>query len=108
MKGVWKEFTKGFITLNPLMVLCLGNCPALMLTIGLDGAIGMGVALAFVMFWTSLIIATMRNFIPNVVRIPIMIVTAASFVTIVDMTLHGYIPLLYTLMGIYLPLITVN
>jgi len=108
MKRLWQEFTKGFITMNPLFVLVLGNCPALMLTIGLDGSIGMALALAFVMFWTSIIVSAMRNYIPNVVRIPVMIVIASSFVTIVDLALQGYVPTLYVLLGIYLPLITVN
>ena len=108
MKKLWSEFSKGFITMNPLFVLVLGNCPALILTIGLDGSIGMGLSLAFVMLFSSIFIAAIRNFIPNVVRIPIMIVIAATFVTIVDMTLHSYLPPIYALLGIYLPLITVN
>ncbi len=105
---MWKEFSKGLVASNALFVLVLGNCPALMLTIGLDGSIGMALALAFVMLGTSIIVAGLRRFIPNVVRIPVMIVIAASFVTIVDMTLHGFLPPIYALLGIYLPLITVN
>ncbi len=106
--STWKEFTKGFITSNPLFVICLGNCPALMMTIGLDGSIGMAVGLAFVMFWTGIFVSALRNYIPNVVRIPVMIVIGASFVTIVDMAFHAYVPAIYALLGIYLPLITVN
>lgn len=108
MKRIWQEFTKGFITSNPLFVLALGNCPALALTTRIHGAIGMGAALAFVMFWTGLIISAIRNYIPNMVRIPVMIVIAASFVTIVDLVFHGYVPALYSFMGIFLPLIVVN
>lgn len=108
MKRSWKEFTKGFISQNALFVICLGNCPALMMSIALDSSIGMSVGLAFVMFGTSIVISGMRNFIPNVVRIPIMIVTAASFVTIVDLVFHAYVPAVWVLLGIYLPLITVN
>ncbi len=108
MKQIWREFSKGFITSNGLFVLCLGNCPALALTTRIHGAIGMGLALAFVMFWTGIIVSAIRRFIPNMVRIPVMIVIAASFVTIVDMVFHGYVPALYTFMGIFLPLIVVN
>ncbi len=108
MKRIWKEFTKGFITSNGLFVLCLGNCPALMMSAAFDSAIGMAVGLAFVMFFSNMIISAMRSFIPNMVRIPIMIVIAASFVTIVDMAFHAYVPPIYALLGIYLPLITVN
>ncbi len=108
MKRAWKEFTKGFVTSNPLFVICLGNCPALMMTIALDSAIGMAVGLAFVMFWTSMIVSVMRKIIPNVVRIPVFVVIGATFVTIVDLMFHGYVPAVWALLGIYLPLITVN
>lgn len=108
MKGVWKEFTKGLVISNPLFVLVLGNCPALMMTMALDSSIGMAIGLAFVMFWSSMIISAMRKVIPNMVRIPVYIVIVASFVTMVDMAFHAYVPSIYTLLGIYLPLITVN
>jgi electron transport complex protein RnfE len=108
MKRAWKEFTKSFITSNPLFVICLGMCPALAMTVGLDQTIGMTLGLTFVLFWTSMIIATIRNIIPNTVRIPVFIVIISTFVTIVDLTFHGYLPSIYPLLGIYLPLITVN
>ncbi|MHC1610130.1 MAG: Rnf-Nqr domain containing protein, partial [Candidatus Methanospirareceae archaeon] len=46
--------------------------------------------------------------IPSQVRIPCFIVVIASFVTIVDLLMHGYAPELHERLGIYLPLIVVN
>ena len=50
----------------------------------------------------------LRNFIPDSVRMPAYIVVVASFVTIVQMLLQGFIPFLYSSLGIYIPLIVVN
>jgi len=108
MRGLWKEFKFNIIKNNAMFVVCLGNCPALMLTTSMDAVIGMGVALAFCLFFTNMIISLMRNIIPNIVRIPIEVCVGATFVTIVDLFLHGTVPAVWLLLGIYLPLITVN
>lgn len=108
MKRVWKEFIKGFVTTNPLFVLVLGCCPALMITIALDLVVGMTVGLAFVIFWTNMIVSSIRKIVPNVVRIPVFVIIDATFVTIVDLMFHAYVPVVWALLGIYLPLITVN
>lgn len=46
--------------------------------------------------------------IPDSVRMPAYIVVVASFVTIVQFLLQGFIPSLYDSLGIYIPLIVVN
>jgi electron transport complex protein RnfE len=79
-----------------------------MLTTSMDATIGMAIALTFCLFFTNMIISAMRNIIPNMVRIPIEVCVGATFVTIVDLFLHGTFPVVWTLLGIYLPLITVN
>ncbi len=108
MKIFWKEFTKMLVISNPLFVVCLGNCPALAITTALDSALGMAVGLTFCLFFTSMIVSLIRRAIPNVVRIPIFVVIGATFVTIVDLTFHSYVPSVWALLGIFLPLITVN
>ncbi|MDE7277479.1 MAG: electron transport complex subunit RsxE, partial [Lachnospiraceae bacterium] len=50
----------------------------------------------------------LRNIIPDKVRIPAFIVIIASFVTMVELLLEGFIPSLYDALGIYIPLIVVN
>jgi Na+-translocating ferredoxin:NAD+ oxidoreductase subunit E len=108
MGGLWKAFKINIIKNNAMFVVCLGQCPALILTTTMDGTIGMTIALAFCLMFTNMTISLMRNIIPNMVRIPIEVCIGATFVTIVDLFLHGTVPAVWALLGIYLPLITVN
>jgi len=103
-----KEFAKGIVISNPLFVLALGFCPALAVSISLDNALGMSVGVAVVLLGSNIIISAIRKFVPNMVRIPIFIVIIATFVTIVNLVFHAYVPSLYESLGIYLPLIVVN
>ncbi len=104
----WKNFTKGFIKENPVFVLLLGMCPTLGVTSSAINGLGMGLATAFVLVMSNIVIALIKNFIPDKVRIPAFIVVIASFVTIVQMVLQAYLPALYAQLGIFIPLIVVN
>ena len=55
-----------------------------------------------------MVISALRNIIPDRVRIPAFIVVVASLVTIVQLLIQGYVPALYSALGIYIPLIVVN
>ena len=103
-----KEFTKGFIKENPLLVLVLGACPSLAVTTSAVNAIGMGFATTFVLFMSNVLISLLKNLIPNKVRIPAFIVIIATFVTIVDLVMQAYFPDLYKALGVFIPLIVVN
>ena len=100
--------TKGFIKENPLFVLVLGTCPALAITTSLENALGMGVAVLFVLVMSNVIISAIRKIVPNEIRIPVYIVVIAAFVTIVDMVMAAFVPSLHAALGIFIPLITVN
>jgi electron transport complex protein RnfE len=54
------------------------------------------------------VISLLRKVIPDSVRIPCYIVVIAGFVTIVQMLIQAFLPAIFDLLGIYLPLITVN
>lgn len=103
-----KELTKGLIKENPTFVLLLGLCPTLGVTTMVSNAIGMGLSVLFVLTLSNIFISMLRNIIPDDVRIPSYIVIISSFVTIIEMLLHAYLPSLYTALGVYLPLIVVN
>jgi electron transport complex protein RnfE len=103
-----KEFTKGIIKQNPVLVLVLGLCPALAVTTRVENAFGMAAAFTFVIIGSNLLISTLRRFIPREVRIPTYIVVIASFVTTIEFIIHGSSPAVYKQLGIFLPLITVN
>ena len=104
----WKEFAKGIIISNPLFVLALGFCPALAVSTSVDNAIGMSAGVAFVLLGSNVIVSVIRKAVPNIVRIPVFIVIIATFVTVVNLVFHGFVPALYESLGIYLPLIVVN
>jgi len=108
MGRFWKELSKGIIISNPLFVLALGFCPALAVSTSVDNAIGMSVGVLFVLLGSNLIVSAIRKAVPNIVRIPVFIVIIATFVTVVNLVFHAYVPALYESLGIYLPLIVVN
>ncbi|MFA6357855.1 MAG: electron transport complex subunit E [Candidatus Omnitrophota bacterium] len=108
MKNLIKEFTKGIIKENPTFVLVLGLCPTLAVSVTVANGIGMGIAATFVLLGSSLIISLVRDFIPDKVRIPCYIVIIATFVTVVELCMKAYSPVLDRALGIYVPLIVVN
>ncbi|MCX7883193.1 MAG: electron transport complex subunit E [Brevinematales bacterium] len=106
--SAWKEFTKGIVKENPIFVVVLGLCPTLAVTTQTINGIGMGLAVIFVLTMSNLLISLLRNFIPEIVRIPAYIVIIASFVTIVQMVIKAFAPELDRALGIFIPLIVVN
>lgn len=107
-KTVWYEFCKGIIKENPVFVTLLGMCPTLAVTAMAKNAIGMGLATTFVLVCSNLVISLLKNIIPKAVRLPCFIVVIAGFVTLISFLMKGYLPDLYTQLGVFLSLITVN
>lgn len=104
----FKYFSDGIIKNNPTFVLVLGTCPTLAITTAAENGIGMGLATTFVLVCSNMMIAALKNFIPDKVRIAAFILIIASFVTVVDLVMKAYTPDLYKTLGIYIPLIVVN
>ena len=98
----------GIIKENPTFVLMLGMCPTLAITTSATNGIGMGLTTTVILAASNLMISLLRNFNPGRVRMPAFIVVVASFVTVVQLLLQGFIPSLYDSLGIYIPLIVVN
>ncbi len=104
----FKNFTKGFIKENPVFILLLGLCPTLGVTTSAINGLGMGLATTFVLVGSNVVVALIKNLIPDKVRIPSFIVVIASFVTIIDLVMAAYVPALYESLGLFIPLIVVN
>jgi electron transport complex protein RnfE len=104
----WKNFTKGLIKENPILVLLLGCCPTLATTTSAINGMSMGLATTFVLIMSNLVISLLKNFIPDKVRIPCFIVVIASFVTVVQLVMQAYVPDIYETLGLFIPLIVVN
>ncbi len=98
----------GIIKENPTFVMMLGMCPTLAVTTSAMNGLGMGLTTMVILTMSNAIISLLRNIIPDKVRVPAYIVVIASFVTIVQFLLEGFIPSLYSALGIYIPLIVVN
>lgn len=108
MNQYTERIYNGIIKENPCLILMLGMCPTLAVTTSAINGLGMGLSTLVVLIFSNLIISVMRNIIPDQVRLPAYIVIVASLVTIVDLLLQGYVPSLYSALGIYIPLIVVN
>ena len=108
MKRLLSEFLKGIIKENPTFVLLLGLCPTLAVSVSIINGIGMGIAATFVLLGSNIIISLIKNIIPDRIRIPCFIVVIATFVTIAEMSMKAYSPVLDRALGIYVPLIVVN
>ncbi|MDR1674206.1 MAG: electron transport complex subunit E [Oscillospiraceae bacterium] len=104
----WKEFIKGIIKENPVLVSILGMCPTLAITTDAGNALGMGIATTFVLVGSNLVISLLRKIIPKAVSLPCYIVVIAAFVTFIEFMMKGYFTDLYKSLGTFLSLITVN
>jgi len=104
----WKNFSKGFIKENAVFVLFLGLCPTLGVTTSATNGLGMGLATTFVLVMSNLVVSLVKNLIPDKVRIPAFIVIIATFVTVVELVMKGYVPALFDALGLFIPLIVVN
>ena len=98
----------GLVKENPTFVLMLGMCPTLAVTTSAINGIGMGLSTTVVLVLSNMLISMLRKIIPDSVRMPAFIVVVASFVTIVQFLLEGFVPSLYDSLGLYIPLIVVN
>lgn len=108
MNTCTERLYNGIVKENPTFVLMLGMCPTLAVTTSAINGVGMGLSTTAVLVMSNLLISLLRKVIPDSLRIPAFIVVVASFVTIVDFLLEGFIPSLYSALGLYIPLIVVN
>jgi len=106
-------FVAGLFTNNYIVVQFLGICPFMGLSKKIDSALGMGVAVTFVMVITSLVTYPIYKYVMvplgiEYLEIIVFIFVIASLVQILEMVIKKISPTLYSTMGVYLPLITTN
>ncbi|WP_035256323.1 electron transport complex subunit RsxE [Desulfatirhabdium butyrativorans] len=107
-KSVAQEFTKGLWAEIPPFRLVLGLCPTLAVTKTVENAVGMGIAVVFVLAGSNVLVSMLRKIIPNKVRIACFIIVVATFVTVVELLMQAYTYSLFMKLGIFIPLIVVN
>lgn len=105
---MFKYFTNGITKNNPITVLMLGLCSVVALSTTVFNALGMGIAVIFVLTCSNFLIAIIRKAIPDTIRLPVFIIIISTFVTIIDYVLHAFLPELYSQLGVFVPLIVVN
>ena len=103
-----KTLTNGILKENPTFVLVLGMCPTLATTTSAINGMSMGLATMFVLICSNIVISLLKNLIPDKVRIPAFIVVIATFVTLVQLLMQAYLPAIYDVLGLFIPLIVVN
>ena len=108
MNNALKTFTNGILKENPTFALVLGMCPTLATTTSAINGMSMGLATLFVLVCSNVVISLLKNLIPDKVRIPAFIVVIATFVTMVQLVMQAYLPAIYEVLGLFIPLIVVN
>ena len=98
----------GILRENPVFALVLGMCPTLATTTSAINGMSMGLATTFVLVCPNVVISLLKNLIPDKVRIPAFIVVIATFVTMVQLLMQAYLPSIYDVLGLFIPLIVVN
>ena len=104
----YEEFVKGIWRDNPVFVQVLGMCPMLAVTNSAINAVAMGLATFFVLVGSSILVSSLRNWIPKQVRISCFIIIIATFVTVADYTLLAIVPTVHKELGAFIPLIVAN
>lgn len=106
--SLWRDFNQGLIKENPVLRLMIGLCPVLAVSNSVINAFGMSVAVAFVLTCSNLVVAAIRKFTPDEIRIPIFIIVISTFVTISDYVMQAYFIEIHHALGVFVPLIVVN
>ena len=103
-----KQLKAGLLTNNPVLSQLLGMCSTMAITTTLFNGIGMGLSVTIILICSNVVISLLRKVIPDKIRIAAYIVIIAGFVTMVDLLLKAYVPVLSDSLGVFIPLIVVN
>ncbi|HPE70657.1 MAG: electron transport complex subunit E [Candidatus Competibacter sp.] len=98
--GMWTQNT-GFVAL-------LGLCPLLAVSSSVVNGLGLGLATTLVLLTSNVAVSLIRNLVRPEVRIPVFVMVIACVVTAVELAMHAFLPGLYTVLGIFIPLIVTN
>ena len=105
--NLWQVFIKGVFEQNPIFRLALSLCPALAVTSTAMNATAMGLAVLFVITANNMVVSIFRKHVNPKVRVPVYITAIATIVTVVQLVMEAFTPLLYKELSIYLALIVV-
>jgi len=98
--GLWSN--------NVALVQLLGLCPLLAVTSTVVNGLGLGLATLITLVLSNTIVSLIRDFVRKEVRLPVFELIIASVVTIIELGMKALFYDLYTVLGIFIPLIVTN
>jgi Na+-transporting NADH:ubiquinone oxidoreductase subunit D len=100
--------TDPFDSQNPITIQVLGICSALAITVQLQQALVMAIAVVAVMISANMIISVLRNVIPSRIRIIVQLVVVSALVVSVDLLLQAFLPDVSEKLSVFVGLIVTN
>ncbi|BBO68889.1 Na(+)-translocating NADH-quinone reductase subunit D [Desulfosarcina alkanivorans] len=104
----FKAFSEPVVKNNPVFIQSLGICSALAVTVQLNTALVMALAMTFVTAFSSFTISAMRNVIPRNVRMIVELSVIASLVILADEVLRAYFYDISKQLSVFVGLIITN
>ncbi|PIE83502.1 MAG: electron transport complex subunit RsxE [Candidatus Contendobacter odensis] len=98
----------GLWTQNTVLAALLGLCPLLAVSNTVINGLALGLATTLVLLTSNVTVSLVRHLIRPEVRIPVFVLVIACTVTTVELLMHAFLPALYTILGIFIPLIVTN
>ena len=103
-----KTFIDPLIDNNPITRQVLGICSALAVTVKLEQAFVMTLALTFVLTMSNAIVSMLRHYIPSSIRIIVQLTVISTLVTLIDITLKAYMYDISKDLSVFIALIVTN
>ena len=104
----FKDITRALWEANPISKQILGICSALAVTVQLNTAVVMSVALTFVVAFSNLAISSMRRVIPRNIRIIVEVAVIATLVIMADEVLKAFMYDISKQLSVFVGLIITN
>jgi len=96
---------RGLFDENPVFRLALSLCPAVAVTTTVNNGLMLGVAVFVVQILSSVSASLIRHIIIPKIRVPIFVIIIAIWVSVMDMVLAAFYPMVYAQVGLYVKLI---
>jgi len=98
--GLWNN--------NVALVQLLGLCPLLAVTGTVINGLGLGLATLLTLVLSNGVVSVIRHWVRPEVRVPVFVMVIASVVTAIELSMNAWMYELYTVLGIFIPLIVTN
>lgn len=98
--GLWNN--------NVALVQLLGLCPLLAVTGTVINGLGLGLATLLTLVLSNAIVSIIRHLVRPEVRVPVFVMIIASVVTAIELSMNAWFFELYSVLGIFIPLIVTN